>query len=161
MSPASRVRLAAVALAVVALPASTVVGARTASGTVELSGSHEVNVRMEAGWTARYNWTTGEEAVYFDIHTHRDGVEYLERNESSTAMNGSFTVDRRGTYSLSWQHRGGTATLDWQLDGRFVGMDEDLPDEDRPPRPSVPLVLGAIAAIAVAGTAAALWARKR
>lgn len=135
--------LALVGLVLVAGGAS----ARTADGeaTVEPGRFEEVDLRMDAGWSVDYNWTS-ERAVYFDIHSHRGAeVDYHVRNGSTNGTAGVFEAPERGTYSLLWENRGEEpVTVRWELSGRWIAPDAHFDDEETTPGPGVVLALAAL-----------------
>lgn len=146
----------------VALAAAPTADARTQGDVTSLDphGAHEVNVRLDEGWTLAYNWSVREDGVgvYFDVHTH-DGqrVEYLRRMSSADRANGTVTADQRGVHSLYWQTRDRAATVGWRIEGDFLTMEEHFPDDEGGPLPGP---AAGLAAVGLAG-AAALWTVRR
>lgn len=68
-------------------------------------GFVEVNTEMKAGQTMTYEWTAAS-PVYFNIHTHRDGVTTNVVEETADAMQATFTAEEDGGYSLLWALEG-------------------------------------------------------
>lgn len=91
--------------------AKAVQGMHVAQETaVPPGGFAEVNTEMKAGETFTYEWTSAT-PVYFNIHTHRDGVTTNVVEETTDAMRATFTAEEDGGYSLLWALDGGQVPL--------------------------------------------------
>jgi hypothetical protein len=62
----------------------------------------EVNTEMKRGETLRFAWTTAQ-PVAFNIHAHRDGQTTNVVEDTTDAMDASYTAEDDGGYSLLWE----------------------------------------------------------
>ncbi|HVL49679.1 MAG TPA: hypothetical protein VM889_14075 [Candidatus Thermoplasmatota archaeon] len=152
--------LLAVLLVALAPAAAATYPERTFERTLTVSaaaGGNEVNLVLQSpGDFFRYEWSSGEVAIKFDIHTHVGSEVKTLKEMRGTGDKDVFTTSTGGIYSLFFQSLGDDAQVSVKIRGPFK-----LQGEPDPPAASSGVPGPGVALVALAAAGVAVAARRR